>query len=200
MSTTPAPANDTAPQSGRLFDWRFLAMLVVGACAVHIIASLAAMRDTSRSAFTRLAPALPANKMVILPPIDAAHQPLPFLAADARYAMCRFDTSAGPVEVKVELPDQGWTVGVYRKDGSSAYSSTAPAGRISDVQVTIIPTGDRFLGLTPEAKGKINTGAPPLTVTAAQGFVVVRAPDKGVPYAAESEAGLAKASCAPKAY
>lgn len=190
------------PESVRTFrlNGRFLLVLLVVAAIVHIVSTFAALNDTSQSAFTRMARTLPANKFVILPAVDPAHQPLPFLSPDARYAMCHFDTANGPVAVYAQLPDHGWTIGVYRPDGSSAYFAAAPPGRFTQINLNIGPADNRFLGLTPEAKGKINSGQAPLTVTAKEGLIVVRAPDRGLAYAAEDEQGLTKSACAPKAY
>lgn len=191
-------ASASAPE--RLFNLRFLAMLILAAGAIHIMTSLSAMNDTSRSAYTTLAPQLTANRMVVMPPVKPGQQILPFMSADARYAICHFDTGSGPVAISAELPDHGWTIGIFHRDGSSAYFAAAPSGRVTNISLSIVPADDRFLGLTPEARGKINAGQAPLTVTAKEGLVVVRAPDKGLAYKAESEAILAKAACAPKTY
>lgn len=191
----PAPAEPI-----RLFTLRFLAILVCLAATAHIISVLAAMRDTSRSSYARLEPALPANTMTIMPAITPGAQILPFMNADARYALCHFDSRNGPVAVKAELMDLGWTIGIFNKDGSSAYFAAAPAGRNTRISLIIVPGDDRFMGLSPEAQGKISAAEAPLTVTSKEGLVVVRAPDKGLSYASEAKAGLARASCAPASY
>ena len=193
--SAPAPAEPI-----RLFTLRFLAILFCLAGTAHIVSVLAAMRDTSRSAYARLEPALPANTMTIMPAVQPGSQFLPFMSADARYALCHFDSRKGPVAVTAELLDLGWTIAVFNKDGSSAYFAAAPAGRATRVSLTIVPGDDRFMGLSPEAQGKISAAEAPLTVTAKEGLVVVRAPDKGLSYAGEAEAGLARAACAPASY
>ncbi len=189
----PAPATQL-----RLFTVRFFAILLCAAGAIHIISTLGAMGDTSRSAYSLLASALPANTMTILPPVKPGRQYLPFMSTDARYAVCPFDTTKGPVSVSAELPDHGWTIGIFHRDGSSAYFAAAPVGRITQIALTLVPADDRFMGLTPEARGHMSTADAPLTVAAREGLVVVRAPDKGLSYAATSEAALAKVLCAPK--
>lgn len=194
----PAPAAASDPQ--RLFTLRFLAILVCAAGAIHIVSALIAMRDASHSAYALLSPELSPNTMTIMPPVRPGAQFLPFMSADARYAICRFDTRQGPVQVTADLMDHGWTIGVFHRDGASAYFAAAPVGRVTRIQLTLVPGDDRFMGLTPEARGKMNTGEAPLAVTAKAGLVVVRAPDKGLAYAADAEAGLARASCAPKGY
>ena len=187
-------------------NWRYLAALPFAAIAIHIVTTLIAMGDTSRSAYHRLAPALGLNVMQMLKPIGPGHQPLPFMSPDARYAMCRFDTSKGPVAVSAVLPDQGWNLGVYRADGTSAYFAAAAPGKNTDVALTIVPVEDRFLGLTREARLEANAvqvpsaAQPAFLVAAREGLVVVRAPDKGLAYRTEVEAVLAKAGCTAKTY
>ncbi|MEZ5900685.1 MAG: hypothetical protein AB7S74_02890 [Hyphomicrobium sp.] len=188
-----------APSSqSRLFTAHFVAILLCVAGAVHIVTTLRAMNDTSRSAYKLLASQLPANTMTILPPIRPGQQVLPFMSTDALYALCRFDTTNGPVSVSAELPDHGWTIGVFDRDGTSAYFAAAPVGRVTDIALTLVPGDDRFMGLTPEARGKMSTAEAPLTVPVRRGLVVVRAPDKGLSYSAIAQAGLTKATCAPK--
>lgn len=192
----PAPASPPF----RLFSLRFLAILLCMGATAHIVATLQSMRDGKRSAHSRLAPGLAANKMMLLPPITPATQVLPFMSADARYSVCLFDSSQSPVSVNVDLLDFGWTVAVYKSDGTSAYAAAASAGKLTHIALTIVPGDDRFMGLTPEARGKVNALDAPLSVTARQGLVVVRAPDKGLAYTAEAEAGLTRSTCAPKAF
>ena len=180
--------------------WRSLALLPVGAAIVHLIATFIAMTDTHASAFARLGAALPTNKMTLLAPVTPGHQPLPFLSADARYSVCRFETAQGPVAVNAVLPDLGWTLGIYNRDGSSAYFATASAGRPSSIALTIVPGDNRFLGLTPQALGKTTDANAQLIVSAKKGLIVVRAPDKGPAYRSEAESMLAKAGCVQKSY
>ncbi len=184
----------------RLLNWRFLAAIPAAVGVVHILATLIAMNDTSNSAYARLTPSLQINKMAVLPPVAPDQQPLPFMSPDARHAICHFNTSSGPVEVVAKLPDHGWTLGIFNPDGSSAYFAAASPGRETAIALTIVPADDRFMGLTPEAKGIINAGQAPLTVAARQGLIIVRAPDRGMAYRAETEAALAQVSCGPKSY
>lgn len=194
-----APAPASAPF--RLFSLRFLAILFCVAGTSHIVSTFAAMRDTSHSALKRLSPGLATNTMTLMPAITPATQLLPFMSSDARYSVCRFDARKGPVAVNIDLMDLGWTAGVYQSDGSSAYFAAAPPGKITHIALTIVPGDDRFMGLTPEARGKVNNSAEePLTVTAKEGLIVVRAPDKGLSFASEAEAGLARSSCALKTF
>ncbi len=187
------------PRKSRL-TLRALLMLPVAAGIVHLIATFVAMTDTRASAFARLGEQLKPNTMTLLDPIRPGHQPLPYLAPDARLSICRFETKTGPIAVNALLPDLGWTLGIYHRDGSAAYFATAAPGKPSNIALTIVPGEDRFLGMTPQALGQTTGDDPQLTVAAKKGLIVVRAPDKGPVYSGEAAAILAKASCTQKSY
>ncbi|NOT71327.1 MAG: hypothetical protein HOP09_08645 [Hyphomicrobium sp.] len=178
------------------FQWRYLLLLPVAAGIVHLIATFLAMNDTRASAYQKLSAVLPANTMKVLPPVKPGQQPLPFLGADAHYAMCSFSSKQGPVDVNALLPDRGWSLGVYNPDGSTVYFASGATGKPITVALTILPGDDRFLGLTPQALGKPAATAAQLTLNARRGLIVVRAPDRGAAYRQGDEAILAKAKCA----
>lgn len=187
------------PTLPRRIPWPTMAAVVIATAIVHLVATFMAMSDTRNAAHARLAARFPVNTMSFAAADAPGQQPLPFMAADARYAICPFDTSAGPVEVRALLPDVGWTLGIYRPDGTSAYFANASRSRETDITLSIVATEDRFMGLTPQALGKVSNAAPTLSVTAHRGVVIVRAPDRGLPYSALSEAALQKAACVTKA-
>jgi uncharacterized membrane protein len=180
----------------RRIDWRLIIVFVLVAAIVHLIVTFMAVNDQRGSAYVRLSKLLPSNKMTIVDPIAPDKQPLPFLAPEARFAFCPFDTAGAPIRVRAVLPDLGWTIGVYTADGTSAYVATASADRETTIELLIVPADDRFLGLSPQSLGKPVDEAQ-LTISAPKGIVVVRAPDKGKPYRHEIEAGLQRAVCAP---
>jgi hypothetical protein len=181
------------------FQWRYLLLLPVAAGIVHLIATFMAMSDTRNSAYAQLAQ-LPLNVMKVQPPVTAGHQLLPFLAPDARYAICRFSARKGPVDVKAVLPGNGWTLGVYYPDGSTGYFAAGATGRPTQVAITLVPGDDRFLGLSPQALGKPAGAQPQVSVIAKDGLVVVRAPDRGASNLPGDEAILAKAVCAAQPF
>jgi len=59
----------------------------------------------------------------------------------------------------------------------------------------LVPSDDRFLGVTPEARGIARGTQPPLAVSASRGIVVVRGPDNGFAYQQRVLAGLKEARC-----
>jgi uncharacterized membrane protein len=191
---------DDAAKLWPSFQWRYLLLLPVAAGIVHLIATFLAMADTRNSAYQRLSAALPINAMKVMAGVKPGQQPLPFMAADAQYAMCRFSSKQGPVDVNAVLPDRGWTLGVYYPDGSTAYFAAGSAGRPLAVALTLLPGDDRFLGLSPQALGKPPTAASQVSISIKSGLIVLRAPDRGSAYRLGDEAMLAKATCAAQPF
>lgn len=176
-------------------NWRFLGAAFCAAAILHIILTLAAPEIAAAPPYTRLRAILPANKMIVLPPITADTQPLPFMSPDARYAMCRFDSTKGPVTITASLPGPGWTLSLHSREGENFYTAVAQPGRTSNVSLVLIPTDERFTGLTPEAKGRSIAVDSALTLVAPNGIAIVRAPDTGLSFRAINEAELARAKC-----
>lgn len=181
------------------WNWRLAAAALSAVAILHILATFAAPELATASAYDRIAVSLPLNTMQILPPVTPAAQVLPFLAPDARYALCRFDTTNGSVALKATLPGPGWTLALYSATGENFYTGIAPPGRRLDVSLKLIPSDDRFAGLTPEARGQTKKQDVTLSVAAQTGLAVVRAPDQGAAYAARNLAELRRATCAFRA-
>ncbi|PPC87527.1 MAG: hypothetical protein CTY31_08100 [Hyphomicrobium sp.] len=184
----------------RKWPWPWIVGLPLLAAIVHVIATFMAVADTGNSAFAQLSNKLKLNTMTVIDPVVPGAQPLPYLNADARYAMCVFSTASGPIAVRAVLPDLGWTIGIHRPDGSSAYFAAAAPGRQTNISLTIVPNDDRFLGLTPQALGKGVNASPLLAVAAKEGVIIVRAPDKGAGYRAMAESVLAQSNCSTATY
>jgi uncharacterized membrane protein len=174
------------------FDWRLLAIFVLIAGIVHIIVTFLAINDERGAPYAQLAAVLARNQMTVTDAVTPQHQPLPYLAPDSRYAFCPFETADTTMRVRALLPDLGWTIGIYAPDGTNLYFAAASAERETTIDLAILPSDDRFLGLPEPGVQSLNTQQ---TITAAKGLIVIRAPDKGAPYKAQAEAVLAKASC-----
>ena len=80
--------------------------------------------------------------------------------------------------------------------GDSIYVVTGQDQRRTDIAVLLLPPGDQFVGVLPEAR--LAAGLAQISMPGAEGIVLIRAPDKGVAYQAELLAELAKATCTPK--
>lgn len=182
-------------------NWQLIIAAPIAAAILHICATLAAPYLTAASAYTRLAPALPLNKMEVLHAITPETEPLPFLSPHARYAMCRFDSSNGPVSITATLPsDPGWMLAVISPQGDNVYAAASTPGRSTPIRLVLVPSEDHFLGVTPEARGIARDIQPPVAIAAVSGIVVVRGPDKGLAYRNEVEANLRKAHCSGRSF
>lgn len=181
----------------RRLSWQWLAIAVVSGGIIHILATLVVPKLASGSAWHRLAGKLPANRMIVLPPAIAGSQPLPFIGPDVRMALCRFDLSQGAVVIAATLPDKGWTLGLYSREGDNFFAVPAQEFRRAEVRFTLVPPADSLLGLFNWGRG-VDTTASQVSVPRSDGLVVLRAPMRGRAYQSEIEALLARASCSPQ--
>ena len=190
-----------ANQSEKLWPrvaWHHVMLVIVATLIVHLAATFLATMNTHQSAYYRLAASLPLNTMQVLEPISPSHQPLPFMAPDSHYAVCRFSSAKGPVSVQATLPDRGWTVGIYHPDGSTAYFAAGAVNRPIVINLTIIAGEDRFVAPTPSPAEP--AAAPELSVSALEGLIVVRSPDRGDAYRKDDERVLAQSRCIARGY
>lgn len=182
-------------------NWQLIIAAPIAAGILHICATLAAPNLTAASAYSRLAPALPLNKMQMLSVVEPGAQPLPFFSPDARYALCSFDAASGPVLVEATLPaDPGWMLAVVTPQGDNVYASASSPDRSTPISLVLVPSQDVFLGVTPEARGIARGTQPPVPVAATRGIVVVRGPEKGQAYEGEVVANLKSARCSGRPF
>lgn len=178
--------------------WPSGRMLATAACAIgvlHILATLATPQLAPAQGYSRLTAGVPLHVMTILPAVTPASQKLPFMAADAAYAICPFNTNKGAVAVTANLPAPGWALALYSPEGENFYVAVAQPGRPTTVSLLLMATDDRFTGLTPQARGQTPRDAAQLKVPADQGFVLLRAPDQGLAYRQKNLATLKTARC-----
>lgn len=179
----------------RRIDLRLVVAALFAIAVLHIATVFTAPSLAVSSAWDRLAPALKANTMVVFPAITPDAQPLPYLAPDARVAMCLFDTRQSPVALTASLPAPGWTLTLYDKSGLAIYTAAGRPDRPTAVSLLLVPDDDRFMGLTPEAQGQRSPRQNQLRLQALRGLAVLRAPDAGYAYRARTEAELGAAVC-----
>ncbi|MCB1522121.1 MAG: hypothetical protein KDJ37_16345 [Hyphomicrobiaceae bacterium] len=177
-------------------NWRLVVAALFGIGALHILATLAAPDITRTTAFDRLKRELPPNKLLILPPMAPGQQPLPFMTPAQRFAMCRFDTRVGPVEIAANLEHPGSSLTIYSTGGDVVFAAAATNEAVAQ-RVRLIPPDGRFLGLSPEARGVIARNVPSATVAAKSGIIVVALPERGIAYQAETGRALEGATCGP---
>lgn len=173
---------------------RRAAIAVTLAGILHICITFAMPAFTGSNAFKKFAGTLPSNRLDVLPPIGPSNQPLPFMAPDSRYAVCRYDTTGGSVAVNVALPDAGWMLALYSLEGDNFYYVVGQSGRRISLSLLLVPPSEQLVGTPAEALATGPAGAP-VTVATRQGLLFVRAPERGLAYRQEIEAELKKARC-----
>ena len=184
-----------------------VAAALFASAILHILATLATPLFTPTSAYDRLARALPANTMHLLPEVTPGAQPLPFLSSDARYAVCHFDTADGAVSLSAVLPEPGWMLALYSPQGEAFFTSVGTPVRRTEVSLMIVPGEDIWrMGARPTGlvTGLTNRGTlttvsrdSMLTIPANEGIAVLRAPDQGEAYRNRTLAELSRAVCRP---
>jgi uncharacterized membrane protein len=168
---------------------------IICAGIIHIAATLVMPQMATATAFQRLASALPQNRMRVLPPATADAQILPFLGADVRLAVCRFNVADGSVLVTATLPEKGWSIGLYTPEGDNFYTFPAQDMRRTEVSFMLTPANDKFLGMFNVSRLSENT-ASHISVPTTEGLIVVRAPLQGRVYQSDTEINLRRAKCA----
>jgi uncharacterized membrane protein len=179
---------------GRLGVYTVLVSLVAGGL-IHLSATLVVPQFAKASAFQRLSDGIPVNRMRVLPAASGEAALLPYLGPDIRLAVCRYDVGGGPVALKFQLPHRGWALGLYTDQGDNFYVLPAQESRSADINLTLIPQGERSFSLL-----TLGGRAPVLSISQIEvpdtrGFAVIRAPVRGKAFEAEIEAQLRKADC-----
>ncbi len=178
----------------RLVDWRFLVAGLFAAGLVHIAITFTTPRTAPATAMVRLKPLLPVNRAVLLPSPVPGKQPLPFIMPEALYVFCRFDLSIDSLRVSASLLEPGWTLSLHTSQGDNFYVMPAQQRR-TDVSFLLVPgLAGADIGASPRRFGSADIQVPS---PSAEGFMMVRAPLKGIAYRAEAEEALSRSSCAP---
>ena len=161
---------------------------------IHIATTFAITSLGTGSAYRQLRPVLPPNQIVVLPELQAGQQILPYLAPDMLYALCRFDLSGGPVAIKAVLPEAGWSLALYNRQGDNFYAAPGTSQRPVPVAFLLEPASDRLVNLQPGVR-KADVESSQVTSPDSEGLVVIRAPLKGIAYQAATLADLKRATC-----
>ena len=194
-----AEASDAVHEAPRRYPrprLHTLLLAVIGAGIVHICMTLAWPHWASNNPVRRIMATLPPDVMRVLPQPTPKTQIFAYQGPDIRYAACRFNVAEAAYAVRATLPDVGWSLSVHNVTGDSVYMVTGQEQKRTDVAVLVLPPGDRFVGVLPEAR--LAAGFAQVPVSSAEGIVLIRAPNKGVAFQAEVDAELAKATCTPR--
>ena len=179
--------------------------LVLGVI-VHITYVLAAPHVTGGTAWRQLSPQLPINAMKVLAPVRPGAQPLPFLAPDVRYAICRYDLAAGALQIRAPMLDPTWSVLLFTAQGENYSSFTSADVQKPELEMVVTATTEQtlleaaqaFLTRThKETRGPRDPGIV-ITAPSREGLAVIRAPVMGIAFQKEVDAALAGATCGPQ--
>ncbi len=166
---------------------------------IHIFSILTMPYLAPANAWTRFNSALTANHMTVLPQ-PRKNQPsiMPFQASDIRYAVCRYDITAGPVLITAEIPDDLWTVALYTSSGENF-----DLIRGSDLKLNLLrlklfkkktnPGLDAHIRRDDQKNTQKDERS--LDVMSNTGIVVIRAPIPGQSFSNEAKSYLSNATC-----
>lgn len=177
-----------------IFSLGLLLTAVTAGGILHILTTLAVPMINAGSAFERLRWQLETNVMRVFPADPNGQTPLPFLTADMRYAMCRFDLSSNSVQVAAVLPDIGWSLTLYTPQGDNFYAVPGLEGRVVTAQFSLSVASDRLLLPVPGVR-RADTDATQVTSPQREGLIVVRAPNLGPANLVAVEEALKQSSC-----
>lgn len=187
--------------SGKTLYWAFAGLVLGG--ILHISAVLLAPLFTSATAWTRLRAVTQVNTAAVLPAAEPARQPIPFMAPDVRYAVCRFDLSSGaPLTVRGKLLDASWSIGLYTTGGDNFYAMTAADLQRGEFDIVINPPPERsllqilqLLLSRPRDVRDAKDGTTLVIAPEREGLAIVRAPLMGRSFQREAEQALGLTSC-----
>ena len=174
----------------------YILLCLVLAGLIHIAAVLALPGLAPKNGWARLVPLGPTNTMIQMPPLTPGQEVMPMMAADVRYAFCRFDLAQGPVRLKGSVPNDLWMIAFYTPEGDNFY--TVPGADMKSAQLDlVIATADQKVAEAgvdaPEEADELFVIKSPVQ----EGLAVIRAPLSGPSRTARAEAALKATVCSP---
>jgi len=173
----------------------WLASMTVLGAIIHIGIVLLMPHMAPDNGWSRLAVISGFNQLVILPGARAKASPLSHMAPDIRYAICRYDLSKGPVQLKTPLPDELWSIALYTRDGRNFYLLS---GRdVQAGQVNLLVVRDDNSGNKDNQDNSGNGKVKETTISSPvnQGIILIRAPFPSPAYEKRIVSQLKKAFC-----
>ena len=164
------------------------------AAAIHIVTVLLVPRMAPQNAYERFAALGEDLRFNLLPRPTPEAEPLPGLDPAMRFAVCRYDLSARPLEIRIGLDADYWALSLHNRRGQAFYVVNNRSSDRGKLEVLLA---------TPQQIEAIRAAVPEddlgrLVIEArdTQGFAALRAL-VALPSGSESiEAALRQASCA----
>ena len=101
--------------------WLALLVGLILAAAIHIVTVLLVPRMAPQSAYERFATVGADFRFDLLPRPTPEAEPLPGLDPAMRYAVCRYDLSARPLEIRIGLDADYWALSLHNRQGQAFY-------------------------------------------------------------------------------
>ena len=171
----------------------FGAGLLLGAI-IHLTTILALPYLAEHKAWDRIGDSYQLNTMTVLPTITPDAQPLPFMAPDIRYAICKYNVKDRPLIVRASLLNEMWSIAIFNRQGENIYTVSGDNLRSRNVDIKISLAANDILKLGFRANAPIEQGIP-VKVDDAEGLVMVRAPLISVAYVEQANTHLRTARC-----
>jgi uncharacterized membrane protein len=175
-------------------SWFAILLAVIIAGLIHIATVLGLPQIAPRNAWTRLSSLAEPNKLVVLPAASPAHQSLPLMAPDMRYAFCRYDVTRGPVRISTPIIDELWMIAFYQPNGANFYTISGSDINREKIEIIISTESNALLDTETEA---LYDSDDVVVVTAPEntGLAMIRVPLAGVSYAERAEQALRQVTC-----
>lgn len=174
----------------------YIALGLVLAGLIHIVAVLALPSLAPKNGFSRLAALGPVNTVIQIPPASPGQQPMPMMAPDVRYALCRFDLAGGPVRLNTRIADELLLIALYTPEAENFYSVVGAELKRAEIDL-IIAAADQTVeeaGVdSPESSDNIIVVNSPVK----EGIALLRLPLAGPSRAGYAEQALKATSCGP---
>ncbi len=177
--------------------WIAIPATLLLAALIHVAAVLNLPYLAPLSAWNRLSALTEPNRMLILPAAGPAHQTIPLMAPDVRYAVCRFNISEGPVRLSTQILDNSWIIAFYTPKGHNFYTISGSELKRNKIEFVISTKSEAIF----EVGASILDDIEDLVVVASpvrEGIAMIRAPLAGPSYAARTEDALRRSGCSRK--
>ena len=153
------------------------------------------------NAWSRLEDTTKLNELAIVPQSGARANPITFMAPDVRYAICRYDLSNGPLQLRAPLPNDLWSVALYSRYGENYYliSGRDVQSKAVNLLVVIDKTIDNEKQKEQNLAATGNAALREITISAPAktGIIIIRAPIPKPAFAPEVSNLLEQAFCRP---
>ncbi|MEM8628190.1 MAG: hypothetical protein AAGF32_09665 [Pseudomonadota bacterium] len=162
---------------------------------IHIVTIFALPVVATSSAWERLKQLTTPNQLYVYLGLNQGPAPIPLMAPDIRYAICRFDVSDGPVRVTTQFLDGTWSIALYSTQSANFYTITGLDLKRKDLTMILNRATDGSI-TTPVAEGA-KTSTVTVAVPETQGLLMLRAPVRSQAYELQTNDVLQSSSCGP---